>query len=93
MDDGVHTHCPREAAVAAVGPDALAPFTHHHTSPDMKLIHPFLPISRAQLPPAKRREEIQAIQDDFKHTRQLSEKKVALSLVTYETVRTSVTLT
>jgi hypothetical protein len=59
----------------------------------MKLIHPFLPISRAQLPPAKRREEIQAIQDDFKHTRQLSEKKVALSLVTYETVRTSVTLT
>eukprot|EP00037_Helgoeca_nana_P033309 m.417424 g.417424 ORF g.417424 m.417424 type:complete len:207 (+) comp30429_c0_seq1:52-672(+) len=39
-----------------------------------------------ELPPAKRREEIQAIQDDFKHTRQLSEKKVALSLVTYETV-------
>lgn len=39
-----------------------------------------------QLSPQKRRDEIKTIQDEFKRTRQLSEKKVALSLQTYETV-------
>mmetsp|Transcript_12617 Transcript_12617/g.32252 ORF Transcript_12617/g.32252 Transcript_12617/m.32252 type:complete len:202 (+) Transcript_12617:33-638(+) len=39
-----------------------------------------------QLSPAKRHEEIQAIQEDFKRTRLLSERKVALSVETYETV-------
>eukprot|EP00035_Acanthoeca_spectabilis_P024871 m.455763 g.455763 ORF g.455763 m.455763 type:complete len:208 (+) comp20934_c0_seq1:203-826(+) len=39
-----------------------------------------------ELSPQKRRDEIKTIQDEFKRTRQLSEKKVALSLQTYETV-------